>query len=1328
MKYRLCFLVLLNWWHATSQDNKSFKNFNVEDGLSYSLVFEIIKDQYGFMWFGTTDGLNKFDGYEFTVYQNIPGDTTSLPDNSIWGLLEDSKGNIWIGTDGGGLSFFNREKETFYTYKHDADNPNSLVHNSVNSIIEDRTGALWIGTFGGGISHESSPGVFENFVHNEEDTTSLSHNFVHQIFEDQDGQIWAGTKSGLNLFDPITRSFKRITRDKYDLENDNVLSIAQDKNGLLWLGTWEAGLISFNKESDIFTSYTLTEELNNRVAYVTVDSDNTVWAGYVGGGLISIDESNTLSTSINDPQNSSSIANNSVWMIYEDDLKNIWVGTEGGVSVFNLNQKPINALTASDLSPAFRSNVITSFSETQEGILFSTEAEVGLQTKESVKKIIEVPDIWSMLHSTGNEIWVSSYGHGVFRYDANYKLIHNYLNPINKSIENATYLFEDKSGIVWIGTFGEGLFSYDPKADYFMFYALLDSGNHDSPPVLNMIDESNGTLWIGTYNKGLIKLNVEKGLIERIDTESKTPISHNTVLSLHLDQEGFLWIGTDGGGLNCLNTKTGMVTLKTTHDGLPSNVILGILEDDDKNLWLSTNSGISKFNTQLSSFVNYDQSHGLASKGFNPDAFFKDSSGQFFFGSGNGFNFFHPDSIRPSTYFPPVFFSDFKVLNKSVHLAEGLLNKHINLVETISLNYKQNFFTLNFAALEYFAPEKIDYAYQLDGFSSDWIYTPASNRQATFTNLDHGEYTLNVKASNSDGFWGDNIKSTRLVILPPPWKTWWAYALYGVSFIAVSFAMVRMINVRQQLKSSLRLEQLERKKMEEIDHLKSRFFAGISHEFRTPLTLISSPIDQLIRKFKSNHEVRWPLELVKRNADRLLRQINQLLDLSKIEAGKLRLQVSKSDIINWVKITASSFESKAANEDIDFSVSLPEEPIVMFYDKNKVEQVLINLLSNAFKHTNPGGNIRLSVAHSNSNIALEVANDGLEIPKEYQEKIFGRFYQIGQTKRPVEGSGIGLALVKEFIELHHGSVEVRRVDPWTVFALSIPSSDSAYVEDDRVTIEDTEVFKAIRQQDEENEPLGKQIEGTEELPTLLIVEDNLDLRSYMALQLAKEYEVIQAVNGQEGLEVANSQIPDLIITDLMMPEMDGIEMLQKIRIDHKTNHIPIIMLTAKAEKESRLEGLEKGADHYLNKPFDVEELIIRCRSLLHQRRRIREHYHSEFLINPKAEDIPSMNDLFLEQAVDVIESHLSNHEFSVDQFAKELAMSRVQLHRKMKAIIGCSASEFLRHYRLKKAFRLLKKKTGSVSQIAYSVGFNNLSYFTKAFKEVYHKNPSQIGD
>ncbi|MEP1094241.1 MAG: two-component regulator propeller domain-containing protein [Cyclobacteriaceae bacterium] len=1336
MKFRTCFLALyFMWLNGHGQERLNFQNLTVEDGLSYSLVFEILKDSNGFMWFGSTDGLNKFDGHDFTIYQNVPGDSTSLPDNSVWALFEDSKNNLWVGTDGGGLSMYDRYTDIFTNFKNDPDDPSSLPHNSVNIIIEDSYGAVWIGTYGGGMSKIVAQGKFKNYSFDEGDPKSLSNNFVHDLFEDHLGRLWVGTRHGLNLYDRSTNAFLRTYagQEEMSLSNDNVLSIAEDEEGILWLGTWGGGLNSLDPRTGDIRQYAFPEESSNRVACVYVDSFNSVWAGFLGEGLVSLDRgTGRLNSNTKDVLNTASLINDNVWFIYEDDLKNLWIGTEGGISRLELDKKSINGFDIAYFAPEFKNTVLTDFDETLDGeILFSTEDEVGIITNSNgqttLTKLIEVAGIWSILAEEKN-IWISSSGSGLFKYrktGLGYELDRKYLEIKNVSLENPTYLLKGSEGVIWIGTDGSGLVRYTPGDNDFRIYPLLDSTVTNSSLILNVYEDDENTLWIGTYAEGLIRFDKGSGQFERLTSETKEgSISNNTVLSVIQDDEGIMWIGTDGGGLNRLDRATGQVSIKTTQDGLPSNIILGIIEDGENNLWMSTNEGISKYDKTADTFNNYDGSHGLVSQSFNADAFFRDRSGQFYFGSGNGFNVFHPDSIRPSTFVPPVFFSDFKVLNKSIGLTEGILSRHINFEESITLSHKENFFSFNFVALDYRAPSKNLYAYKLEGFNTEWIYTDALDRQATFTNLDHGNYELKVKASNSDGVWGQNTASLQIRIEPPPWKTWWAYSLYFGFFTFMIVLIFRTFLVRERLKTNLEVERLERKKMEELDELKSSFFAGISHEFRTPLTLISAPIGQLLKKHAKDQETGWTLKLVNRNANRLLRLINQLLDLSKLEAGKLKLKVSKSDVVGWMRVVIASFESFSESKEISFQTDLPKEPVMMFFDKEKLEQILVNLLSNAFKFSKT--EVELKVKMRNKVLQIEVLNDGEKVHTLDLEKIFDRFYQVNENKTHAEGTGIGLALVKEFTELHHGTVQASSEEGRTAFLVNLPTSDAAYDQDDRVSVGETEVSKAVRQQDELDELSSEITLDQDDRHGILIVEDNEDLRSYMAQQLGDEYQVIEARDGREGLDQALSEIPDLIITDLMMPQIDGVELVKSIRKDSKTNHIPIIMLTAKADKEAKLEGIQEGVDHYLNKPFDMDELLVRAKSLLNQRERIRNHFYSEFIASPTAEDITSMDDQFLEQAVAVINVQLDNHEFTVDQFARELALSRVQLHRKLKAIIGCSASEFIRQYRLKKAHEYLKGKKDTVSRIAYSVGFNNLSYFTKAFKEVYKINPSDL--
>ncbi len=538
-----------------------------------------------------------------------------------------------------------------------------------------------------------------------------------------------------------------------------------------------------------------------------------------------------------------------------------------------------------------------------------------------------------------------------------------------------------------------------------------------------------------------------------------------------------------------------------------------------------------------------------------------------------------------------------------------------------------------------------------------------------------------------------------------------------LSVLIVSLLLLR--NYQLRLKAREKINQ----KNKEFEAMRSSFFAGISHEFRTPLTLISAPVNELQQKYGADRDTNWTLQLIKRNANRLLRLINQLLDLSKLEAGKLRLQVSKDDVVHWIRLVAASFESLAVNRDIGFSTQIPEKPFSMFFDREKLEQIVVNLLSNAFKFTPVHGNVALRVIHEGDQLIIEVKNDGDPIPEEERAKIFDRFYQVNDKGRRAEGSGIGLALVKEFCELHHGQVYVTIKGAWTVFMVSLPADDTVYANDDQVELKEKQE-ENDHQASEEMLPVLPDV--PESKSTVLVVEDNADLRSYIEHQLAPEYMILTANDGKAGFDKAIEEIPDLVITDVMMPEMNGIDMLEMLRKDIKTRHIPVVMLTARAEKENRLEGIEKGADHYLSKPFDAEELKVRVKSLLTQRERVRDHFYHEFLTTPKIENITSADDQFLKNAVDILDINLDDSDFMVDRFAHDLGMSRAQLHRKMKAIAGCSTTEFVRNYRLKKAHEYLKGKKGSVSEIAYTVGFNNLSYFTRSFRELFKINPSEV--
>jgi len=666
---------------------------------------------------------------------------------------------------------------------------------------------------------------------------------------------------------------------------------------------------------------------------------------------------------------------------------------------------------------------------------------------------------------------------------------------------------------------------------------------------------------------------------------------------------------------------------------------------------------------------------------------------------------------------PNVVLTSLEVLNKPVPIGEKGSNtysipKHISQLNELTLSHKESVISLEFAALHYVNPQKNRYQYMLEGFDKDWVEA-GTRRYITYTNLNARDYTFRVRGANSDGYWSSEEATLAIIVLPPPWKTWWAYSLYVLVIAGGVIFGVRTFIVREQLKSNLKLEQLELQKAQELDQTKSRFFAGISHEFRTPLTLISAPVKELIKKHNEDDETRQNLEMVDQNASRLLdlvnqlpvkelikkhneddetRQnlemvdqnasrlldlVNQLLDLSKLEAGKLSLKMSKDDIYKLLKIIAASFQSLAESRQVTFTSNIPDEALHIYFDREKIEHIVINMLSNAFKFSSAYDKVELKAFSNDEKLHISVRDTGRGIPKEKLAYIFDRFYQVEhRDQRSSHGSGIGLALVKELVELHHGYINVESKErEETIFTVTIPTPDSVYKQEEiieRKPIKETDSIEAKVTVALDKKP----VKNDKEKPMVLVVEDNEELREYMCSALKGTYSIKKARNGQEGLEKSYS-IPDLIISDLMMPKMNGQQMLQQLKNDPKTNHIPLIMLTAKADRESKLKGLNTGADHYINKPFDMDELRVRVKSLIAQRDRVRDHYYKEFISSPSIGDIHSADDRFLQKAMEVLEQHIGNSSLTVDQFAGELAMSRVQLHRKLKAILGCSATEFM---------------------------------------------------
>ncbi|MCH9028316.1 MAG: response regulator, partial [Bacteroidetes bacterium] len=845
-----------------------------------------------------------------------------------------------------------------------------------------------------------------------------------------------------------------------------------------------------------------------------------------------------------------------------------------------------------------------------------------------------------------------------------------------------------------------------------------------------------------------------------------------------LAPEEKLWIGTAGGGLNLFDKENERFIHITEKDGLPNDVVYGILPDEKGNLWLSTNKGLSKYKPAKNQFTNYDVNDGLQSNEFNTGAYYKSRSGELFFGGINGFNYFFPGKIGNKKSIPKLVFTEFKLFNKSVSVRDSnsVLQKTISETGKMKLSYAENVISFEFASLDYYAPTKNQYAYKLKGFNEEWIQL-GTKREVSFTNLDPGEYVLRVKGTNSDGVWNEKGASIRIIITPPIWQTWWAYLLYVFVLLTGLYLIRRYELNRVNLKNQLKFEKVESKSLREIDQMKSRFFTNISHEFRTPLTLILGQIDSLQSSIKDLKN-RGKLQVAHKNAKRVLRLINQLLDLSKLESGSLELKAEPHNIVSFLKSLFYSFESLADKKSIKLSFTSEQEKVFVNIEPDKMEKVFYNLVSNAFKFTAEGGEIAIKIFEVDDNsvivrqsdsesqrsnlnrgklfqtnkatdstiknkyAAISIKDTGIGIPEDRLSNIFNRFYQVDNLQTSdYEGTGIGLALAKELVELHKGIISVNsKEDEGTEFVIYLPISKETKQTQDQVTSVDqpqkasTErVSKEFQDQLEDelsnlvDEPQDRPINGNDiDRQIILVVEDNQDVRAYICEQLESKYSVIQAMNGEDGIVEAQESIPDLIITDVMMPKMDGFEFSKKIRRNEKTSHIPIIMLTAKASLDDKIEGLETGVDAYLTKPFSTKELIARVSNLIHQREQLRKRFRGKTIIRPSDVTAASIDQTFLEKVIKTVDVHIEDEQFNVDKLADEVCMSVSQLNRKLRALIDQPAGQLIRSMRLNRAAGLLKQNVGSVAEICYMVGFNDQSYFTRTFKKQFGHTPSEF--
>ncbi|HWK57654.1 MAG TPA: two-component regulator propeller domain-containing protein [Parapedobacter sp.] len=1362
-----------------------FTHLDVVDGLSQNTVYAISQDHLGLVWIGTRDGLNKYDAGNFTVYRNAPYDTTSLSDNFIQTIFEDQHRRLWIGTSNG-LNLYDRANDRFIRIAlpfsaMDQEEP------SVYTIISDKRGNVWVASNGGLFRIIEDHQPYAKLIFSAYETTigSTQHVFsnVRSLFEDADGVLWLGTEHGL-LGTIIDEKFpNKLTVKTYFVKgqtnnglNDNWINTVNELDkGKLWIGTKSGGINILDKTTNTFTYHVHVDNdiqsiPDNDVRSILKDRRGNIWVGTFKG--LSLYEDGAFLTYTD--QQSTGISNNSIRPIFQDNRGSIWIGTYfGGVSILDPDIPNFHNFSQGPNANSLSYNVVSSFAQDERGNLWIGTEGGGLNYYEietgTFERYKHLPgNSLSLSHNTvktlfrdeKEALWVGTYQGGLNVLEKGAQSFKHYKhdpgNPTSLSDNRIYAITADSQGNLYVGTYGGGLnIKRSHHADTF---DIVRYPHISSDQIRTIFVDSEENLWVGTRNGlNLRHPGTNQFHVFKSDPADEHSISGNLIISIFEDSRNNLWIGTYNDGLNRYNPRDRTFTHYNIADGLPGNNIFGILEDKLGNLWLSTNGGLCRFNPMSGLVRNYNTTDGLNSNEFNFGAYSKLENGRMVFGNARGFTIFAPDSMKINAFVPQVIFSDFKLFNKSVAPGESdVLQQHISVTKSITIPHNKGVFSIEFAVLNYIIPKKNKYAYKLEGFDNEWNYveTPV----ASYTNLNAGHYTLLAKGANNDGIWNDTPIALDIHILPPPWRTWWAHLIYVVMAGIAIYMCVKFINVRNKLKHDLLVEHMALEKQREIHEEKLNFFANISHEFRTPLSLIIGPIERLLDEPNLPNTFQSLLATAQRNGQRLLRLVDQILDFRKQESGLMQLHVSHIEMVGFLSQIIDTFEYLANEKRITLRFdNVWGQPLTLWADRDQLEKVLFNLISNAFKFTPDEGNIRVrlsktlpSDSYPEGAAQVIVEDSGIGIPAERQDAIFGQFYQVHNPERnnsrSISGSGIGLALSDGLVKLHGGVINVvsnlrneaadlREIN--TRFTVLLPLGKDHFSQQVLFNtgeyVECCELSESMSPllicNDSENESSNKNfnLKPDRAMPLILIVDDNDELRSFIADGLRGQYTIIEASDGSEAWELISKTQPDIVVSDVMMPISDGMELLKKIKSENETNHIAVILLTARTAPEHVIAALERGTDDYITKPFSFEVLMLKISNILQTREGIRKKFIQEYLLEyalPASKTTATQD--VLAKIIEIVEHNLTQNEFNVNMLAAEIGVSRSALFQKVKQLTGLNIIELINSIRLRKAARLLESQHQlTISEVAYRTGFNDPKYFSRSFKSFFGVAPRE---
>ena len=1347
------FFILLVCSPLHSQNQSlGFKHFTISDGISNSYITDILQDKKGYIWIGTTDGLNRFDGYDFKVYKKNPFDKTTIGGNYIRCLYEDSHGNLWVGLLNGIVSKFDPKMEKFTNYSCILKESKLLGDGDISGIVEDKDGLLWIAVDRKGfVCFNPATGNFSCYESTPDNPNSLSHNATTSIAIGRDNCIWITTwGGGLNRFDPEKKTFTHYM-DSVGIPDDvlcrHLKCQYHDRYGNVWVGTDHSGLYCVNIGTKEWKQYShingdVKGLSHETVADIVEDAKGDMWIATLGGGICIWDRKKAEFRYAVAGKGDWSLLTNSVTCLYQDVTGSMWVGTRNGIHFYNSLMMKFNKYNVKDWDEQSEDGYIFAILKNKAGQILVKGRNELISFDEKTNEAVFL-DIMKPQYEKVRKVVMFEDSKGNLWFGFSLDVIGKY-NPVKKSYEkitmrspwkdcipfrNVNAFYEDIDGTMWIAS-EIGALNYNPQTN--VFTPLFQSKDliYPEDKVNVIVRDSYGELWLGTEG-GLKRYGRDGALMANyvINPDDEKSISDNVITSIHEDKKKTLWIGTKGG-LHRFNRQDDSFSLITRPDEVLGDVVMGIVEDDSNNLWISSTIGVIQFNYLSHTFRVFNENDGLQSNEFNQGVFSKGRDGEILFGGINGFNSFNPGSIKENTIVPAVYITDFQIFNQSVIPGENsVLKLPIGQTRKIVLKHWQSMFSFQFVALNYLSPRKNQYAYKLVGFDNQWIYTKSDKRHATYTNLPPGNYIFKVKAANNDGVWNEEGAEMEVVILPPLWKTWWAYLIYFLLFVGFFIFILYYFVNREKSKAKIELERLEAKRQHEADELKLQLFANISHEFRTSLTLILGPLEYIMEKVKEQND-KSLLEVMHRNASRLMRLINQLLDFRKIEANKLSVQLVTQDIIPFLREVFDIFQFHAEQKNITYSFSSSFDKQVIDFDKDKVDKILYNLLSNAFNYTNEGGHISVIVDQVEENgemyVSIKVVDDGVGIPADSLEKLFTIFYQANEKRVKYRGgTGLGLNMTKELVHLLGGHIYVdSEQDKGSTFTVLLPVShlnlvSSGKTEEVVTSIEKMVVEKSLDVPDE--------LSGCSGGGLILVVEDNSDMRLFIKSILAPEFRIIEAVNGMEGMEKALECIPDIIISDVMMPEMDGMELLSKIKSDERVNHIPVILLTAVNEERHILKSFNVGVDDYITKPFSAPILKARVSNILSNRKKWWEKYAilRERYDNASSEYEEKYINPFVQKMTEIVQKNMADPEFNLDLLSSELCMSSSQLTRKTKALMNITPYNFIIKTRMDYAVSEMKQTDKTIAEIAFECGYQEKSNFSRAFTKFFGMNPMQ---